>query len=193
MKSVCVFCGSNAGDLPQFAQAAQALGRAVAVRGHRLVYGGGRIGLMGICADTALEMGGQVLGVIPRNLFRREIVHDGLSELRVVDTLLERKAIMIEHSHACIVLPGGYGTLDELFEVLTWTQLGIRARPTGLVNVDGFYDRLIDLLDTMVDRGFLRPAHRALLQVDTDAGALLDRLLPPGPAGGDASRRALPA
>lgn len=180
MTRLCVFCGSNAGARAVYAGAASELAAELAGRGIELVYGGGRVGLMGLIADAVLARGGRVLGVIPRNLFRREVVHEGLSELQVVDSMLERKALMIEQSDAFIALPGGFGTLDELFEVLTWSQLRIHAKPCGLLNPDGFFDGLLAFLDQQVREGFVRAEHRALVQVETRAAPLLDRLLGSG-------------
>jgi len=148
----------------------------LAGKGITIVYGGGSIGLMGILADAALEAGGRVIGVIPGHLGEKEIAHAGLSELHVVRTMHERKALMMELSDAFIALPGGLGTLEELFEVLTWSQLGLHAKPCGLLNVRGYYDPLLALLDRAVEQGFLRREHRGLLAVDTDPAGLLEQL-----------------
>ncbi len=174
--SVCVFCGSAAGAAPAYAEAARSVGREIARRGWTLVYGGGRVGLMGQLADAALESGGRVTGVIPRFLYEREVGHDGLTELEIVETLTERKLRMGELARAFLTLPGGIGTLDELFEVLSWAQLGLVAKPNGLLNVAGYFDALAGFLDHAVMAGFLRPEHRALLAVSDDPRALLDAL-----------------
>ena len=177
MKRVCVFCGSNAGLRPEYGIAAQELAIALARRGLGLVYGGGNVGLMGVLADSMLKAGGEVIGVIPQSLVAREVAHHGVSELRVVETMHQRKALMCELSDAFIALPGGFGTLDEFFEILTWSQLGIHGKPSGLLNVSGFYDPLLAMLDHAVVERFLRPAHRELVIADTDADALVQRLV----------------
>ncbi|MCC7413870.1 MAG: TIGR00730 family Rossman fold protein [Gammaproteobacteria bacterium] len=173
---VCVFCGSNEGARSAYVEAAVELAGRLLARRIDLVYGGGRVGLMGRIADVVLAGGGVVHGVIPRDLFRREVVHDGLTELVVADSMLERKALMMDRSDAFVVLPGGYGTLDELFEALTWSQLGIHAKPVGVLDVAGYFDPLLAFLDHQVREGFVRAAHRQLLVVDTVADTLLDRL-----------------
>ncbi len=164
-RAVCVYCGSKPGASPQFAQAAAALGAAIARDGLTLVYGGASVGLMGIVADAALVAGGRVVGVIPRMLMRREIAHAGLAELVVTETMHERKARMAELSDAFIALPGSIGTLDELFEMWTWAQLGLHAKPCVLVNTAGYYDGLVAFLDRAGREGFLRAEVRALLQI----------------------------
>lgn len=181
--SVCVFCGSSVGSNPVYAEAARRLGEAIAARGLLLVYGAGHVGLMGVVADAALAGGGRVAGMIPRSLVARELAHTGLTELHVVETMHERKALMADRSAVFLALPGGFGTADELFEILTWAQLGIHDRPIGLVNVNGFFDPLLAWLDRAVGDGFLRPLHRDLLLVDDDPLRLLDRVLtaPPPP------------
>ena len=176
MKRVCVFCGSNPGVREDYRNSAQALARALAGRGLGLVYGGGNVGLMGMLADSMLQAGGEVIGVIPRSLVAKEVAHRGVTELRIVDTMHERKALMNDLSDAFIALPGGFGTLDEFFEILTWSQLGIHGKPSGLLNVAGYYDRLLAMLDHAVAEGFLRPAHRDLVIADSDVDALLLRL-----------------
>jgi uncharacterized protein (TIGR00730 family) len=176
MKRVCVFCGSNAGLREDYRIAAQALAGALARRGLGLVYGGGNVGLMGMLADSMLQAGGEVIGVIPHSLVEREVAHHGITELRVVDTMHQRKAMMNELSDAFIALPGGFGTLDEFFEILTWAQLGIHGKPSGFLNVSGFYDNLLAMLDHAVNEQLLRPAHRQLVIADTNADALLQRL-----------------
>lgn len=176
MKSICVFCGSRAGRAPAYLEAARGLGTAIAAGGATLVYGGGGRGMMGALADAALAAGGHVVGVIPRDLFQREFLHEGLTELRAVNGMLERKALMAELSEGFISLPGGIGTMDELFEMWTWTQLGIHARPSVLLNVDGYYDSLIAFLDEMTGAGYLDPKQRAILQVAATPGDALARL-----------------
>ena len=176
MRSVCVFCGSNSGAGEGYAEAARALARAIARRGLRLVYGGGNIGLMGVLGEAALAAGAHVIGVTPRRLLEREVVHTGLTELRVVDTMHERKALMAELSDAFIALPGGLGTLDELFEALTWTQLGIHRKPSGLLDAQGYFDKLAAFLDHAVEQRFVKAEHRAMLVVEREPEALLERL-----------------
>ena len=177
MRSVCVFCGSNAGASEAYSAATRALARAIAGRGLRLVYGGGSIGLMGVLGAEALAAGGHVVGVTPRRLVEKELVRSGLSELHVVETLQERKSLMAELSDGFIALPGGFGTLDELFEMLTWTQLGLHRKPSALLDVEGYFGRLLAFLDHSVEQRFVTAAHRAMLIVECDPGALLDRLV----------------
>jgi uncharacterized protein (TIGR00730 family) len=174
--SLCVYCGSRIGAQPAFAAAATQVGQWIGSQGWQLVYGGGKVGLMGITADATLAAGGSVLGVIPQNLLDKEVGHTGLTELRVVATMHERKTLMFDHADAFIALPGGIGTFEELFEIWTWYQLGVHSKPFGLLNTDGFYDPLITMLDRMVSQGFLSPAVRALLHVGTDAQDVLGRL-----------------
>ncbi|HEX6900801.1 MAG TPA: TIGR00730 family Rossman fold protein [Thermoanaerobaculia bacterium] len=176
MKSVCVFCGSSPGASPVYPEAAAHLGRAVAGRGLTLVYGGGHVGLMGVAADAALAAGGRVVGVIPEALEAKELAHRGLTELRVVGSMHERKALMSELADGFIALPGGVGTLEEWFEVWTWSQLGIQRKPCGLLNVAGYYDHLLAFLDHVTAERFLAPDHRAMVLVDDDDARLLDRL-----------------
>jgi uncharacterized protein (TIGR00730 family) len=176
ISSICVYCGSSAGQLPAYAEAARALAGELAHRKIRLVYGGGRVGLMGALADAALGAGGSVTGVIPRALAVKEVAHDGLSDLVVTESMHERKMIMAERSDACIALPGGIGTLEELFEAWTWTQLGFQRKPCGLLNVAGYFDGLIEFIEHSVAEGFLRQAHRDILLVETEPGALIERL-----------------
>jgi uncharacterized protein (TIGR00730 family) len=173
---VCVFCGSHAGADPRYAEAASALGALLARRGHALVYGGARAGLMGAVADAALDGGGRVTGVIPEALWEREIGHTGVTELLVVGSMHERKALMAERSDAFVALPGGVGTLEEFFEAWTWAQLGIHRKPVALLNVAGFYDPLLAMLDHMAREGFVRPQQRAMVLVADAPAALLDRL-----------------
>jgi uncharacterized protein (TIGR00730 family) len=176
MHSIGVFCGSNTGSGTAYADAARRLARAIAGRGLRLVYGGGSIGLMGVLGEAALAAGGNVIGVTPRRLLEKELVLRNLTELRVVETMLERKALMAELSEAFIALPGGLGTLDELFEMLTWSQLGIHRKPCALLDVDDYYGRLVAFLDHAVTQRFITPQHRAMLIVEGDAEAVIDRL-----------------
>ncbi len=177
IESVCVFCGSRQGLSPAFAEAAMEMGRTLAARGIRLVYGGGSVGLMGILADACLEAGGEVTGVITRHLMSREVGHAGVTKLIQVDTMLERKSRMAEHSDAFVSLPGGIGTLDELFEMLTWTQLHLHEKPNGLLNVEGYYDSLLAFLrDSVHASGFADAAHLDNLLVGDRIGELLDGL-----------------
>ena len=177
---VCVFCGARDGSTPLFAQAAAALGRRIGERGLGLVYGGARVGLMGALADAALSAGAPVMGVLPRSLSSVEVAHGGLTELVLVDGLHARKARMTAESDAFIALPGGFGTLDELFEALTWAQLGLHTRPLGLLNVDGFWDPLVAAIDRQVAHGFVTPSDRGRLTVEAVPDALLDALGAPG-------------
>lgn len=172
-RSLAVYCGSSAGNDPRFIRLAHEAGALLAQRGIRLVYGGGGVGMMGAVANGALEHGGEVTGVIPHFLNTRELIHPGVADMRAVATMHERKMLMVELSEGFIALPGGFGTLDELFEVLTWSQLDIHARPIGVLNVDGYYDGVLQCLDGMVARGFLRPEDRARLVSATDFPALL--------------------
>ena len=176
LKSVCVFCGASPGARPIYHEAAAQLGRHIAERGLTLVYGGGAVGLMGVVADAALAAGGEVIGIIPQSLERAEIGHKGLTRLEVVDGMHARKARMAELADAFIALPGGLGTLEELFEVWTWGQLGYHAKPLGLLEVDGFYARLTDFLDRLVAERFVREQHRAILQVSASPAELLARM-----------------
>lgn len=175
MRRVCVYCGANRGRDPAYAEAARAMGRALAQRGIELVTGGGRVGLMGVVADAALEAGGSVVGVIPQALMKRELAHAELSELIVTASMHERKAKMAELSDGFVAMPGGLGTYEELFEIWTWAQLGWHHKPCGLLNAAGFYDKLVAFLDGASDAQFLKPEHRAMLVVDADPDRLLDR------------------
>ena len=173
--SYCVFAGSAEGNQAKYADSAEALGRELAARGAGLVYGGARIGLMGALANTVLGSGGAVTGVIPRPLAEREVAHDGLTTLHLVSSMHERKQLMADLSDGFIALPGGLGTIEELFEMLTWAQLGIHGKPCGLLNVAGYFDRLLEFLDHTVGEGFIRSPHRDLLYVDTSPAGLLDQ------------------
>jgi uncharacterized protein (TIGR00730 family) len=182
MQRVCVFCGSKTGDRPAFADATRRLGSAIARRGLGLVYGAGHIGLMGILADAVLQAGGEVVGVIPQALVDKELAHSGITQMHIVGSMHERKARMADLSDAFIALPGAYGTADELFEILTWAQLGMHSKPIGLLNVEGFFDPLLAWLDHAVSEGFLRKRHRELLIVGDHPEELLDRLKAAHPA-----------
>ncbi len=177
MKRLCVFCGSALGTDARIAKAARLLGTLLVHRGWGLVFGGGHIGLMGALADAVLQAGGEAIGVIPQTLVERELAHAGLTDLHVVDTMHQRKALMADLSHAFIALPGGYGTADELFEILTWAQLKIHAKPIGLLNINGYFDPLLAWIDRAVADGFVQPACRDLLRVEDEAARLLDRVL----------------
>jgi uncharacterized protein (TIGR00730 family) len=175
VKRICVFAGSSAGARPQYLLAARELGSALAQRHVGLVYGGARVGLMGALADAALASGGHVTGVIPESLVAKEIAHEGLSDLRIVASMHQRKALMNDLADGFIALPGGLGTLEEFFEVLTWAQLGLHRKPCGLLNVDGFFDRLLSFLDYSVDERFVRRENRAMVLVSNTPDALLQQ------------------
>lgn len=176
LQRVCVFCGSSFGRQPAYETAAQDVGSLLSERGIGLVYGGSKLGLMGAMADGCLSHGGRVIGVMPRALVDKEIAHCGLTELRVVESMHERKAIMADLADGFIALPGGYGTWEEFCETLTWSQLGLQRKPCALLNVNGYYDPLLAMADRAVDEGFLRDVHREMLIADTDPVRLLDRL-----------------
>jgi uncharacterized protein (TIGR00730 family) len=173
MKRICVFCGSSNGAKPIYREAAVQCGRAIVESGIELVYGGGNIGLMGALADAALEADGRVIGIIPDGLLRREVGHLHLSELHIVNSMHERKAMMADLSDGFIALPGGYGTFEEFFEIVTWAQLGMHRKPCGLLNVAGYYDPMLTMIDRANQEKFLRPQHRDLVLV----GANIDELL----------------
>ena len=175
LRRVCVFCGSNPGRRPGYADAAREMGRVLLERGLGLVYGGGNVGLMGVVADTVLAGGGEVIGVIPEALMAREVGHGALTHLHVVRTMHERKAMMADLADAFVALPGGFGTFEEFCEVLTWSQLGFHPKPCGLLNVAGYYDPLLALFDRGTEEGFIPPKHRALVIEETDPARLLDR------------------
>lgn len=177
IQSVCVFCGSRVGASSRYAEAAETLGRVLAERNQRLVYGGGNVGLMGVLADGALSGGGEVVGVIPAALMERELGHGGVTDLRIVGTMHERKALMADLADAFLAMPGGYGTLDELCEILTWSQLGLHAKPVGLLNTEGYFDAFLSFLTRSVEEGFLHPIDREMLLVDSDPARLVERLL----------------
>lgn len=176
IRSVCVFCGSSHGFAPEYAATAKEMGQAIAARGWTLVYGGGNVGLMGVVADAALEAGGKVIGVIPEALLARELGHLGLTELRVVNTMHERKAMMADLSDAFIALPGGIGTFEEFFEVLTWAQLGIHRKPCGMLNTRSYYQPVVDLLENSVREGFLKADHQQMVLTSATVEDLLGRL-----------------
>lgn len=183
-RNVCVFCGSSSGNEPIYSDAAHELGKILAQQGIGLIYGGGKVGLMGIIADTMLAYGGKVTGIIPQFLQDREVGHDDLSELIIVDSMHERKHLMARRSNAFIAMPGGWGTLEELAEVLTWAQLRLHPKPVGILNVLDFYDPLLKFWDHMVDEGFLRAPNRNLVQVHSNPATLLDMMYnfePPPP------------
>jgi len=177
IESLCVFCGSSVGRRPAYAEAAAAVGTMLAERNITLVYGGGNVGLMGIAADACLVAGGRVIGVIPEVLVAKELAHQGLTELRVVGSMHERKALMADLAGGFLALPGGTGTFEEFFEILTWSKLGLHRKASGLLNVDGYYDSFLAMADRAVEEGFVKPVHREMLLSDTDARRMLDRLL----------------
>ena len=176
LKSVCVFCGSQAGALPEYEAAARELARVLASHDVGLVYGGGHVGLMGALADAMLARGGRVTGVIPQHLMRPEVAHQELTELIVVDSMHERKRLMADRSDAFVVLPGGYGTLEEMFEMVTWLQLRLQAKPVGVVNVEGYFDSLLRFLEHGAEQGFIRRADWDLLIVEHSPELLFKRL-----------------
>jgi uncharacterized protein (TIGR00730 family) len=173
--NICVFTGSRHGMRAEYAAAAVRLGRELVARDYGLVYGGGDVGLMGVVADAVLEQQGRVIGVIPAAFVEREVAHRGVSELRIVQSMHERKAMMAELSHAFVALPGGIGTMEEFFEVLSWAQLGLHNKPCGLLNVSAYYRHLVEFMDYAVEQDFLKPKHRALLIIEDEVSALLDR------------------
>lgn len=181
IKSICVFCGAAHGLRPEYAAAASAVGAGIARRGLKLVYGGGKVGLMGSVADAALSAGGQVIGVMPRALVEKEIAHENLTELHVVSTMHERKALMSDLADAFLVLPGGFGTLDEFCEIITWAQLGFHRKTIAFLNVQGYYDPFLAFVDHTVAEGFISPASREVLLVGETPDALLDRLVTHSP------------
>lgn len=176
LEAVCVFCGSQSGRDPVYVNSARATARHLARKGIEIIYGGGHVGLMGALADEGLAAEARVTGIIPRHLMRPEVAHQGLSELLVVDSMHARKRAMADRSDAFIALPGGFGTLEELCEMLTWLQLGLERKPVGLLNVDGFFDSLLAFIDHASGQGFIRPEHRQLVRVESSIEALLERL-----------------
>ena len=176
LRSICVYCGSSLGTKEIYRQAAEELGREMVSRGIRLVYGAGSVGLMGVLARTVFDRGGEVFGVIPAPLSSRETAGDAIGDVVIVDTMHERKAQMTDAADAYIAMPGGFGTLDELFEAITWGQLGIHRKPIGLFNVGGYFDPLLQWVDQAVKEGFVRPQHRQLFVVSDDPSLLIERL-----------------
>jgi uncharacterized protein (TIGR00730 family) len=176
MKNITVFCGSNSGFRVEYAEAAKSLARCLAERNIRLIYGGGNVGLMGIIADEVMRLGGEVVGIIPDALDKKEVGHRGITELRVVGSMHERKALMAELTDGFIAMPGGIGTFEEFFEVLTWAQLGFHEKPCGILNVAGYYDGLLALCDNAVGEGFLKDAHRRLILDESDSVLLLEKM-----------------
>jgi uncharacterized protein (TIGR00730 family) len=176
MKAIAVYCGASTGADPRYADAARGLARALVEHNIALVYGGGKVGLMGVIADEVLRLGGEATGVIPKALMEREVGHGGLTRLFVVKDMHERKAMMSDLADGFIAMPGGMGTLEELFEMVTWAQLGIHAKPIGLFNVNGFWDGLAGVVEHMVREGFVRPAHAALMMREADPDVLIRRL-----------------
>ena len=177
MKKICVYCGSSSGKHSVYLESAVLLGEALVKNNIGLVYGGASIGLMGKLADTMIDHGAEVIGVIPHSLEGREIAHKGLSELKIVNDMHERKLTMAQLSEGFIALPGGYGTLEELFEALTWNQLDIHRKPCGLLNINGYYDHLCEFLGQTIEQGFIKPHHKDLLITDSDPQALIDKML----------------
>jgi uncharacterized protein (TIGR00730 family) len=177
MRRLCVFCGSSVGHRPEYRSAARQLGELLAQRGIVLVFGAGHIGLMGVLADAVLERGGEAIGVIPQALVDKELAHRKLTALHVVGTMHQRKALMADLADGFVALPGGFGTADELFEILTWAQLGLHTKPVGLLNTAGFFDPLLAWVDHCVGEGFVRPEHRELLRISSNSDELLEMLL----------------
>jgi uncharacterized protein (TIGR00730 family) len=176
LRHICVFCGSSPGATPVYVETAREVGCELARRGQVLIYGGGRVGLMGAVAEGALSLGGEVIGIIPELLMHKEVAYDDLPDLRVVGSMHERKALMAELADAFVALPGGFGTFEELCEIITWHQLGIYSKPIGLLNVAGYYDPLLNLFDHAVEQRFVRPQHRQLVLTETEFGPLLDAM-----------------
>jgi hypothetical protein len=176
MKNITVFCGSNSGFRTEYAEAARTLARHFVAQNIRLVYGGGNVGLMGIIADEVMRAGGEVVGIIPDSLDKKEVGHRGITDLRVVGSMHERKALMAELADGFIAMPGGIGTFEEFFEILTWAQLGFHEKPCAILNIAGYYDGLLALCDNAVTEGFLRPAHRQLILEDSNPEFLLEKM-----------------
>ncbi|MFP4519232.1 MAG: TIGR00730 family Rossman fold protein [Oceanicaulis sp.] len=176
LTSICVYCGSNTGAAAEYRSAAKAMGEALAARGIKLVYGGGQVGLMGVLADACVDAGGEVIGVIPDFLHQKEIAHPRVQDMRIVTSMHERKLMMAEESDAFIAMPGGLGTMEELFEVWTWSQLGRHEKPVGVLNVNGYYDGLMDFLDHMRGEGFVEAKHRGMLKCAETPDAIVDAL-----------------
>lgn len=176
-KRICVFCGSSHGVRLSYRNAAQQLGKAIASRGMGLVYGGGSVGLMGVIANAVLEEQGEVIGVLPQALFNKELAHYGLTDLRIVSSMHERKALMAELSNGFIAMPGGFGTFEEVFEVVTWAQLGLHRKPIGILNVDGYFDLFFEFLEHVLREGFIKPQHQQLMITSQDPNELLSSLI----------------
>jgi hypothetical protein len=176
VKRICVFAGSNTGARPEYVSAAEELGRALVARGIGLVYGGARVGLMGVLADTVLAANGAVIGVMPEALVAKEVAHAGVADLRVVSSMHERKALMADLADGFVALPGGWGTWEEFFEILTWAQLGLHEKPCGLLNVQGYFTPLLASVDHSIDEGFVKPEYRSMIAVAATADAVLDLL-----------------
>ncbi|CCJ47580.1 putative lysine decarboxylase [Bordetella parapertussis Bpp5] len=174
IQNICVYCGSNSGRQPEYIEHAQGFARELVKRGLGLVYGGASVGIMGAVADTVMAEGGRVIGIIPEALMKKELAHRGLTELHVVQSMHERKTLMAQKADGFVALPGGAGTLEEIFEIWTWAQLGMHQKPCGLLNIAGYYDLLVQFLNHTVDEAFMRPQHRAMLAIDHDPAALLD-------------------
>ncbi|MEM7551082.1 MAG: TIGR00730 family Rossman fold protein [Bacteroidota bacterium] len=176
IKSVCVFCGSSVGKKPVYAETAHKLGEVLAEKGMKLVFGGGKVGLMGATAEGCLNKGGQAIGVIPQSLYEKEVAHTGIQELKVVETMHERKKLMYDLSDAFVAMPGGYGTLDEFCEVLTWSQLGYHHKPIAFLNVEGYFDRLIDQFHYSFEEGFITQNHLDMIIVETSIEAMFEKI-----------------
>lgn len=177
MKTICVYCGSKTGNDPDFRRSATLLGKRMARQGIGLVYGGANIGLMGTIADAVLQDGGEVIGIIPRDLFREEVIHPEITQQIMVDNMHQRKEKMAALADGFIAMPGGFGTFEELFEAITWNQLGIQNKPVGMLNVNGYYDSLSVFIDHAVDQGFIHPRHRSLYMIEHDPEKLIDELM----------------
>ena len=176
MKKICVYCGSGKGLADDYIEAAEKLGTAIVKNGYKLVYGGAKVGLMGKVSETVLNNNGEVSGIIPRALFEKEIANTSLKELIVVETMHERKAMMAEKSDAFIAMPGGFGTFEELFEILTWAQLGFHSKPVGILNINGYYDKLIEFIDNSISQKFIKEEHRQIFIVEKDPFLLIEKL-----------------
>lgn len=176
MKKICVFCGSSKGAVPEYLLAAEQLGKAIVQNNFELVYGGAKVGLMGKIAETLIENNGKVTGVIPRNLFVKEVANTDLENLHVVNSMHERKAMMAEMADAFIALPGGFGTFEELFEILTWAQLGFHKKPVGILNINGYYDKLLEFIDNAIDQKFVKEEHKQMFVVEKDPKKIVEKI-----------------
>ena len=181
-RRICVYCGSRSGENPAYTDLARQAGEALVARGFELVYGGGSVGMMGVLADAVLDRGGQVLGIIPRFLDRKEVTHPDVQHMEIVESMHVRKARFVELADAFLALPGGFGTLEELFETITWAQLNLHQNPIGLVNIDGYFDGVLTQIDHMIQEGFVKDKYRRLVKVGTDPGDVLDQLMSQLPA-----------